>query len=169
MDENSGTAGFCKKCGKVLNSDDLYCGQCQVELAEEDIDDIEEEIVEENSPGRSRRKRAVQLVILAVLIGVIILQAPKFFAAFDEPQPIRKGTYETDAQTDLCISNLWQISRMLEEGTLPDSNIACPESGKPYIVIEDSVNTTVLCPNPQQHGLMEIRVSKLYPCPEVKQ
>lgn len=173
MDEKHGIQRYCRKCGKALNeSDEAYCSQCQVEIAEENIDDPREEVLEELSSGEKRESRvklAVLIVVLLVAVGVIIYRIPAFTAALEDDQPIRKGTYETDAGTDRCISNLWVISKMLGDGDLPDSSIVCPESGKPYTVVEDAVNTTVFCPNPREHGLMEIRVSKMFPCPEVKQ
>ena len=168
MDENTGSPGICRKCGKVVNNDEPYCTQCQVELAEENIADVEEDTIEAGPPEEKKGRRALLLVILLILIGTIIYQAPSFFAAFKEKQPIRQGTYDTDAQTDLCITNLWRISRMLEEGTLPDNNMVCPESGMTYIVTKDSKDIVVRCPNPGKHGLSELRVSKRYPCPEVK-
>lgn len=170
MDERNGIQRCCRKCGKALNeSEEAYCSQCQVEMAEGSIEEPLEEMPEEVSPGKDQVKLVVLMAVLLVAVGVIIYRVPAFTTALEDNQPIRKGTYETDAVTDRCISNLWVISKMLGDGNLPDSSIVCPESGKPYTVVEDAVNTTVFCPNPREHGLMEIRVSKMFPRPEVKQ
>lgn len=168
MKKESNVPGTCLKCGKILESRDDYCEHCQVELAEEHIADSEEE-TETSPPVDERKKKILQSAILLVLLGIIIFRIPAIISSFEHKQPVRTGTYETDAGADLCISTLWQISRMLEEGSLPDSSIVCPVSGKPYEVIEDSMDITVFCPDPGQHGLAELRVSRLLPCPEVKQ
>lgn len=168
MDKNAGLEGYCKKCGKVLDGDELYCSQCQIELAEENIDDTEEEIIEPSSQSSEKRRLAVQLAILLIFMAVIIFRAPAFMEAFEKEQPIRQGTYRTDAQADQCISNLWRISRMLEDGNIPDSSIVCPVSGKPYEAIQNQGDTVVICPNPGLHDLRELRVSRVHPCPEVK-
>ena len=168
MQTESNVSGTCRKCGKILKSRDDYCAHCQVELAEEHIADSDKE-TEPSRPADERKKKILQAAILLVLLGIIIFRIPAIISAFEHKQPVRTGTYETDAGADLCISTLWQISRMLEEGRLPDSSIVCPISGKPYLVIEDATDITVFCPDPGQHGLQELRVSRVFPCPEVKQ
>lgn len=168
MDRNTISGECCQKCGKILDGGGPYCSQCQIELAEENIDESEEEISEPLPQDKKKRVLAVQLAILLIFVAVIVYRAPAFMEALGREQPIRMGTYKTDEQADLCISNLWKISRMLEEGNLPDKSIVCPASGKPYKVTRSPADTVVVCPNPELHTLKELRVSRVHPCPEVK-
>ena len=167
MESNTGE-GYCLKCGRALEGEEAYCSQCQIELAEENIEETEEELIEPSPRDSKKRRTVIQLAIMLVFIAVIIFRAPSFMEAFEKEQPIRQGTYETDEQADLCISNLWKISRMLEDGKMPDDSLTCPVSGMPYKVTKNPVETMVTCPNPGLHNLKELRVSSVHPCPEVK-
>ena len=169
MDKEASPTGRCKKCGKIVDSDQLYCSQCIIELAEENITEPAEDTQKPPRPARSRKKVVAQWIVLLVCVVIIAFQMPKLFAAFKEDQPIRHGTYETDAQTDQCINNLWHISRLLQDGNLPGNDIVCPASGKPYVIIKAGEDTVARCPNPGLHGFSEISASMLSPCPEVKQ
>jgi len=167
MGGNYDSPGVCRRCGRSVDGDEQYCSQCEVELEEEHIEDTGEEGEDLSPPVRSLRRLVIQLALLLAFTGLIAFRIPSVISAFEDDQPIRKGTYATDAETDQCIENLWKVSRMLEDGILPDKTMVCPASGKPYIVLEDPANTTVYCPDPQAHGLKEIRVSRMFPCPEV--
>ncbi|MBW2038435.1 MAG: hypothetical protein JRI46_02390 [Deltaproteobacteria bacterium] len=159
----------CKRCGKPLSEDEQdadYCSSCMIELAEQYVP----EKAEPPPIKRKRKSRArlvLQWIIFLACISIIAIQSPKLISAFKEGKPLRHGTYSTDAQTDQCIKNLWHISKLLQEGKLPGRDMVCPVSKKPYVVKKIKGDTVVSCPNPELHGVKEIRVSKKYPIPEV--
>jgi hypothetical protein len=159
----------CKSCGKRLSADEKgaeYCSKCMIERAEEYVPEVPER------PPIKREKRSktwliVQVAIILASVAVMALQAPRFLAAFKEGQPLRQGTYATDAQTDQCIANLWHIARLIQEGKAPGKDIVCPISKKPYEIRNIGGDVVIRCPNPELHGCKEIRVSKKRPVPEV--
>lgn len=163
----------CNKCGNSFNkgeegSDEkkLLCTRCVIELAEQSI----AEKAKTQKPERKNMPKvwvALRLIILLASIFIIAIRAPKLVSVIKEQKPIRNGTYATDSKTNLCIKNLWHISRMLQEGKLPEKDIICPVSKMPYVLRTTEADTVVTCPNPELHGLKEIRVSKIYPCPRV--
>ncbi len=168
MDKETSPAGLCRKCGKSVDKDQFYCSQCTIALAEEDIAEPSEDKQKYPQPGRSRTKVAAQWIVLLVCFAIIAFQMQKMFAAFKKSQPIRHGTYETNATTDQCINKLWHISKLLQEGKLPGNDIVCPASGKQYVIVKAGEDTGASCPNPELHGFSEISVSRHSPCPEVK-
>jgi len=88
-------------------------------------------------------------------------------AANQDVKPLRQGAYNTDAVTDQCIRNLWQVSRLIQEGKLPDDTLVCPASKKPFMVIQTKMDIIVRSPNPELYGFKDIRVSKKNPVPEI--
>jgi len=174
MAEEKGMSAICEKCGKPFSKDEQgadserqYCSRCMIEFAEQYVP-------ETSDLSKLKRIRKSQIgvvllwIVLCVCISIIAIRAPKLISAFtQEPKPIRYGTYSTDAQTDQCIKNLWQISKVLQEGKLPGKDIACPVSKKPYVVDAMGGDIAVRCANPGLHGFKEIRVSKRFPRPEI--
>ena len=159
----------CKGCGKQFGADEHgaeYCDSCMIERAEQYVP----EAPERPQIKRERKSRAwlvVQLTIIAIGVAVMALQTPRLIAALKEGQPLRYGTYATDEQADQCIKNLWQISRMLQDGTAPPSDMVCPVSTKPYNIRDTGEDVVVRCPNPELHGLKQIQVSKKHPVPKL--
>jgi len=159
----------CKGCGKTLSADEHgaeYCDSCMIERAEQYVP----EAPERPQIKRERKSRVwlvVQLTIILIGVAVMALQTPRFIAALKEGQPLRYGTYATDAQTDQCIKNLWHISRMLQDGKKPPADMVCPVSKKPYNIRDTGADVVVSCPNPVLHGFQSIQVSKRRPVPEV--
>jgi hypothetical protein len=159
----------CKECGKTLSPDEQgaeYCSSCMIERAEEYVPEAPER------PPIKREKKskawvAVQVIIILIGVTVIALQTPRIIAALKEGQPLRQGTYATDAQTDQCIKNLWHISKLFQEGQLHTNGIVCPLSNKPYEIQDTGKDIVVSCPNPELHGFKQIQVSKKRPVPEV--
>ena len=169
MKEETDNLDTCKRCGKQLGEDEESCClQCQIEMEEEGIEPSDEDL-EVSEPQDNRKKKILQVIILLVLLGVIIARIPSFMDAMEREQPIRMGTYATDAIADKCISNLWTFSRMLQDGRATGQDLVCPASGDPYVVIEDETEIKVYCPNPGKHGLRELTVSKNFPRPEVRE
>lgn len=168
----------CPGCGNPIVDDssdehgqtgEVYCPQCMIDRAEKYIEDGAIE-----RPGLKRVletrawKIAMALVLIACL-GFIAYQSPRLLASFKEPKPARMGTYATDAATDKCIKNLWQLAYELQQGKKGVSQtLVCPASGEPY-VIGRGPNLTIHCPNPGNHGFRSIAVSKNNPVPELKE
>jgi hypothetical protein len=169
MTDEKKNATVCKSCGKRLGTDEKgaeYCSRCMIERAEEYVPEAPERLPIKREK-RSKAWLIVQVAIILVGVIVIALQAPRLIAAFKEGQPLRQGTYATDAQTDRCIANLWHIARLVQEGKMPDKDVVCPITKKPYVIKDTGTDVVVRCPNPELHGFKEIRVSKRHPIPEV--
>jgi hypothetical protein len=154
---------------RPLGADDKnaeYCENCMIERAEQYVPDApaRPQIRREK---KSRAWLIVKLIMLLVCITIIALQTPRLVAALKEGQPLRYGTYATDAQADQCIKNLWQISRMIQDGKKPPPDMVCPVSKKPYEIRDTGADIVVSCPNPALHGFKKIQVSKRRPVPEV--
>lgn len=173
MTEETNLNQICKKCGKPFNkseerSDDeaLLCPRCVIELAEQQIP---EEAKTSKSRGAGLRKAwaVLRLIILITSVCIIGIQAPNLGSVISKQKPIRNGTYKTDGKTDKCIKNLWHISSLLQEDRLPEKNIVCPVSKKPYAIRNLDADIVVSCPNPELHGFKEIQVAKLSPCPKL--
>ena len=162
-------ATVCTSCGKRLSADEQgarYCSRCMIERAEEYVPEVPER------PTIKREKRSkvwliVQVAIILAGVVVMALQTPRLIAAFKEGQPLRQGTYATDAQTDQCIANLWRGARLIQAGKVPGKETVCPITQKPYEVRNIGSDIIVRCPNPELHGFKELRVSKRRPVPEV--
>jgi len=166
----------CPGCGKPLVGDsgdehgregEVYCPQCMIDRAEKYI---ENGAIERSKLMRLRETRSWRIALALVLIaclGFIVYQSPRLLASFQEPKPVRMGTYATDATTDKCIKNLWQLAYELQQGKKGVSQtLVCPASGKPYTITPGS-NPEIHCPNPGSHGFRSIAVSKKNPVPEL--
>lgn len=159
----------CKGCGRTLGADEQdagYCSSCMIERAEEYVPETQEKPLIKREK-KSRTWLVVQLIIILIGVIIIALQTPRLIAALQEGQPLRQGTYTTDEQTDQCIKNLWHISRMIQDGKTPSSDMVCPISNKPYEIMDTGEDVVVRCPNPALHGLKHIQASKKHPVPEV--
>ncbi len=159
----------CKRCGAPLGADEggaEYCSNCMIERAEQYVPEAPEPLPIQQE-RKSRTWMVLQLIILLACLAVIAIQSPRVISAFKGDRPLRLGTYATDAQTDQCIRNLWHLSKLLQEGGLPDREMVCPLSTRPYLVRQRGEDTVVSCPNPQLHGVREIHVSKDHPVPEI--
>jgi hypothetical protein len=109
-----------------------------------------------------------QWAIVAICVAIVAYQMPALISAVkSEEKPIRRGTQDTDPQTDQCIKNLWRASRLIQEGKLPDSTLICPASNKPYAIVRTDEDIIIRSPNPELYGLKDIRVSKKNPIPEL--
>lgn len=168
MNEDIYPEGQCRQCGKPVAADQSYCSQCMVERLEEHIPEPVERPVTDIPDSASRVKTVIAIFILLCLITITAFQAPVLISAFKADQPIRKGSDETDAGTDQCVANLWRVARMLQDGQMPGKTLVCPVSGEPYLVIKKGADILARCPNPEIHGVSEIRVSARSPRPEVE-
>ncbi|MBN1103356.1 MAG: hypothetical protein JXL84_08090 [Deltaproteobacteria bacterium] len=175
----------CSKCGKVLCAEcaiphgegKTLCSRCiALVSAEEAATGMDQRLEEKEARKRSREEKKdrmqrwwflAQWAMIGLGLAVMAFQAPRVMSGFEGEKPVRIGTYETDAATDQCISNLWRVTKLLQEGKPPGQHLVCPESKRPYVVTRIGSDTVVRCPNPEKHGFKEIRASKNRPVPEV--
>ena len=171
MNVNDDSRGKCGKCGAAVVADQLLCSRCIIEQAEEDLARSSEESRLSITPPSSKpsKKRALRVIVLLVSLVILAFQMPALFAAFQEIQPLRQGSFETDAITDQCIANLWRAARILQDGGMPGNDLFCPASGDSYVLVRSGGDIRAYCPNPELHGFSEISVSRNLPRPEVKQ
>ena len=170
----------CVRCNKEFDKRELsiingkrYCSQCAFEFANEFVKTESEALNEkgrETPEVRSKKWKTLIICLFFICMGVNAVLLPRMIKSLKGNKIIRRGDIKTDAKTDQCIKNLWQISRMIQEDSLSEMALVCPVSKKPYIVQQEKGNTIVFCPNPNQHGkrgYRAIRVSRFSPIPEV--
>jgi len=143
--------------------------QALEDFNEEEILRQQEKESEEQKKNKQKTRRIIgQWIVLIVCIGIILYQVPMLISAANKDvKPLRHGPYNTDAVTDQCIRNLWQISRLIQEEKLPDDTLVCPASKNPFMVIQTKMDIIVRSPNPELYGFKDIRVSKKKPVPEI--
>ena len=168
---------LCGQCSTPQKNGTSMCSRCIALAAAHDVTDGMERRIEERErkgktkEARKERKRkirvAFQWAIVVMGLMLIAIRMSDITASFKEEKPLRDGTYETDAKTDQCIKNLWKMARLLQEGKMPEKDILCPASKKPYVVIKEEGDIVVRSPHPELYGFKEIRVSKERPVPEL--
>lgn len=129
-------------------------------------DESKRRLREASKKRRGRIWTASLWGVILICLYILAIQAPKL-SGFKKLKPIRHGTYTTDTETDQCINNLWHISKQLQEGKLPDKEIVCPVSKKPYVLSAINNERVVLCPSPEIHGFKQILVRETRPIPEL--
>jgi hypothetical protein len=127
--------------------------------------------ITESRKGREKLKKflwhAWQWGIFFIGLLIMAYHVPDLIVVLKEGKPLRNGTYQTDAKTDDCIRNLWEVAKLLQEGKRPGENLICPASNKPFIITEENEDIVARSPNPELYGFKEIRTSKKKPVPEV--
>ena len=117
---------------------------------------------------RKKDRRLLYFIVLAVCAVILAIQLPKVFhfnPQFTQPQ--RLGTTATDEQTDMCIHNLWEITKQLQLNELDISAHTCPLNGKAYLLTKKDDAYVVECPNAALHGFSHVRISTSKPIPEL--
>jgi len=125
-------------------------------------------VVEEEKLPLTREEKIQRAVILGSLGLIVIFFLWRVFAIaplLKPAQPLRTGTYETDAVTDRCIRQLWVLSKQLQENRLPESFPPCPMSGRSYTLVQEEDDIVIRCPTPEEHGLTSLSVSLNSPVP----
>ncbi len=112
-----------------------------------------------------KQRRAILIGVFAVVFLVLGIRAWSIAPLLKPARPLRHGTFETDTVTDRCIQELWKLSRQLQDGKLPSPMPLCPLSRKSYKVTEGDNDTLVACPNPGEHGLTRLSISRKRPIP----
>lgn len=159
----------CEKCGNLIEEGEnkKYCSDCLILMAEDSIAEQKTE-----SFGKHKHKSKFFLIlkfaILVFCLATILYQIPRLQAVLRSKKPLRYGTYDTDANVDKCIKNLWVIARDLQEGKEFNSSIICPVCKKQYIIKKPKDEIIIYCPCPEKHNLTSIKWSSKKMIPEVK-
>lgn len=163
----------CSRCGasitgrviRTFETDAPVCRQCAFELS----------LPRKRASGTTERKavlspeelrrRNILLGILVLLTFVLSWRAYAVAPLLKPDQPLRLGTYNTNAKGDRCINNLWQLSAALQQGGLPEDRPRCPSSHRAYEVRQGDADTVISCPTPGDHGLESLTASLAQPIP----
>jgi hypothetical protein len=168
----------CVKCGaeivgvipRLWDSKPM-CRECTFELEQQaampDVGRSRMEAGKEPLTPEEKKRRAIIFGILAVALLALGLRAVAIAPLLKPSQPLRHGTFDTDATADRCINELWKLSRQLQDRRLPSPLPLCPLTGKAYTVVEGEDDTRIECPNPGEHGLKQLIVSLKKPIPLV--
>lgn len=116
----------------------------------------------------SRIRPAIGLLVLISGIIIMGLQAGKLVRAFEPERPHYRGAENLDRDAESCISNLWKITRLIQDGALQWPNLKCPLTGMSYRIVHVKGNSIVSCPNPEKHHVTGIWVSRTSPVPEIE-
>ena len=116
----------------------------------------------------SRIRPAIGVFVLISGIIIMGLKAGELVTAFEPERPHYRGAVNLDRGTEACISNLWKITRLIQDGALQWPNLKCPLTGMSYRIVHVKGNSIVSCPNPEKHHVAGIWVSRTSPVPEVK-
>jgi hypothetical protein len=166
----------CVKCGaeivgvipRLWDSKPM-CRECTFELelqaAKPDAGRFKVEDEKEPLTPEEKQRRAIIFGILTVAFLALGLRGLAIAPLLKPAQPLRHGTFETDSTTDRCINELWKLSRLLQDRRLSSPMPLCPLSGKAYLLIEGENDTQISCPNPEEHGLTRLGVSRKRPIP----
>lgn len=165
----------CGRCGSTITGvvsstwdGKPLCRECAFDLGEKARRPRKRLVIREetfpSAQGEKARRRAALGFI--GLVAVVFLWRIFAVAPLLKPaQPLRNGTYRTDRLADECISQLWELSKLLQEDRLPDTLPLCPQSGRPYVLTREGDDTVISCPNPAEHGLEALWVSRFLPPP----
>lgn len=178
MTENFSEQPKCDRCdslisGSIQSARDggTYCRTCTLQIATEIVSKAESDEAKRQAEIARKKSRAgrgslvFQYLIILTGIIFIILQVPSISRSLQSEKPLRYGTYETDRAADKCISNLWEISGLLQQGQPPGDDLTCPVSAKAYVLTRKNGRLTVSCPNPGLHRLRVLQVSRGAPVP----
>ena len=116
----------------------------------------------------SRIRPAVGVFVLIVGITIMGLKTGDFVRALGTERPHYRGAVNLDRDAEACISNLWKITRLIQDEAAQWPNLACPLTGVPYRIAHVKGDSIVSCPNPERHDVTGIRVSRTSPVPEVE-
>ena len=117
---------------------------------------------------RSRIRLAIGIFVLIAGIIIVGLKAKEFALVFQPERPYYRGAVNLDRDAESCISNLWKITVLLQNGVVSWPVLKCPITGMNYKLVHVKGNSIVSCPNPERHHVTGIRVSRLSPVPEVE-
>ncbi len=155
----------CSVCAKIFEKAPEakfdICPTCHQKLA----------LPKEQQPFLPSKKPGLMvwgLIVAGIVITVSQVSRIKAAISLLFPPPPIESSALADPK-DLCTANLWQISSLIQTDQWPAPNFYCPVTRADYATRSDDGNTVVSCPNPEQHGLKSLRVSKKAPSPEAIQ
>jgi len=122
--------------------------------------------VPEEQKDNTRKLWGIVLVVSILVFGATL---PRLLSSLEDNKPVRIGDARTDKLGDQCITNLWRISKDLQDTASLNITLTCPASGKDYIILKTKDDVIILCPTPKLHKVRRIRVSRKRPFPEVVQ
>ncbi|MFC1494559.1 hypothetical protein ACFL6W_04700 [Thermodesulfobacteriota bacterium] len=167
---------LCDQCATPRGDGSSICSRCiAIDAANEASEGISqrleekalrEENLEAQKETKKRRETILQICFILVCLAIITVQMSSIMA-MEADKPLRHGTFNTDTQTDKCITILWEISKNLQNGNVPDNNIICPESKRPFVVDKTNGDIIVRSPQPELYGFKDIRVSQSNPVPRL--
>jgi hypothetical protein len=166
----------CMKCGaeivgvipRLWDSKPM-CRECTFELelqaAKPDVGRFKVKGEKEPLTPEEKQRRAIAIGIFVAMFLILSLRTWSIAPLLAPPRPLRHGTFGTDVKADRCINELWKLSRQLQDGRLPSPMPVCPLSRKTYQIIEGEEDILINCPNPEEHGLTRVSVSRKRPIP----
>lgn len=166
----------CGRCGADIvgviprwRNEKPLCRECSFELeqlaSKPGVKNVSMDDVKEPLTPEEKHRRAIIFGVIVVAFLALGLRIYSIAPLLEPPRPLRHGTFETDTNADRCITELWKLSRQLQDGKLPSPIPLCPLSRKTYLIIEGENDIQINCPNPGEHGLKRLSVSRKRPIP----
>ncbi|MFC1838720.1 hypothetical protein ACFL1N_03995 [Thermodesulfobacteriota bacterium] len=167
---------LCELCAASQKDGSNKCSRCiAIDAANEASEGISQHLEEKALKGehietqrerKKRRETILQVCFVLVCLAIIAFQISSMMS-YDTNRPLRHGTYNTGAQTDDCVTILWEISKKLQKDDIPGNNILCPGSKKPFEIEKTNGDIIVRSPAPELYGFKDIRVSRKHPVPRL--
>jgi hypothetical protein len=128
----------------------------------------------------------VALVVMALLMLRITIIIAAHSGVFSEPRYWAGGRHaEYDKNTEECIGRMWQIRKAVDRhynvnkrfpgsieelgksGLLSEKDLACPATGRKYLIEVKEGVEVFACPNPGTHGFSDLRCRLKGGAPEI--
>ncbi|MDD4004493.1 MAG: hypothetical protein PHW69_04735 [Elusimicrobiaceae bacterium] len=98
---------------------------------------------------------ALKLAALLACFGLLAWNIVEFRSTLKPGRPLRWGSYNTDRETEKCVTNLWKALSAFQQGDR--AVYVCPATGAPYQLINTAEGPVLECPNPHKHKLRRLR------------
>lgn len=153
----------CQVCGKPVEKSSPFdmCPACLGQTKER------YDAPKDAAVSAPQKAAAASILALAVCAVIIALRLPAMRRAVNVLHP--PAPTATDP-ADLCLSNLWHVSTLIQEHRWPADDMVCPLTKAPYrttrITAGRHEDVEVSCPNPRGHGYRALHVSRDHPAPQ---
>jgi hypothetical protein len=128
----------------------------------------QDHLLEKQLSAKEKQKITARYLVIAMSVFTIIISVTLVTKSLPDETVIRKGYYNTNKKTDLCLQNLWVISGRIQKGEKdPAHGLKCPATGAGYLLRHGDDGMAVYCPNPEIHKVSALFVTKGRPVPEV--
>jgi len=164
-------SALCNECNVGGAEPDAICSRCLAMAAVSDFGEDQlsrEQQLEEWQQAKQNQvstKRVIQISIVVAALLIVPFQLISLSSS--EPIPLTTNMNDPEELTEECILNLLEISDLLQQGLLPETDFKCPASPDPYIITYQGDNIIVEDPHPELHGYSRMSVSKNNPFPEI--